>query len=183
MKKLLITLLCATIIAPCALAKTECLYKKVAPISIIYTTCPTAKQYQELRDEVRKERLAISNALQLTDQQAETRDKLVKQNSQILEEKFYNFHLENRDLILLKKENASKQVIQEQEQKIETLKSEIDKIVAQENKEYKKLLNRDQRAKLRMIRKLQRKSYSANKHQKDYKKLNPKMREFAPKRV
>ena len=182
MKKIFLILFCLLSVVPQVSAKQQCKYRKIAPISVIATE-NYDKSFRELRDEMKKERLAISNALQLTDEQARLRDELVKNNSQILNEKFYNLYLEKKDLKLLKFENASAQVIKEKENNVKIICDEIGDIIKQENKDYKKILDHQQRSKLRMIEKLQRKTLKDSKKQKDYKKYNPKMREFAPKKV
>ena len=80
---------------------------------------------------------------------------------------------------VLKSENAPKKQIEAQQNKINCIKKEIKDIVEQENKEFNKILDREQRAKLRMIQKLQRKAMKESSKQKNYYKSNPKMRPFA----
>lgn len=181
MKKLIIILSCIVLSVNSTQAKENFKYRKMAPISAIQSQNYN-KPYLEMRDEMRKERWAISNALQLTDEQAKLRDELVKNTSQVLNEKFYNLYLEKTNLKLLKYENASEKVIKAQEDKVEDLYNEIGDIIKQENKDYKKILDHPQRSKLRMIEKLQRKTLKDSKKQKNYKKYNPKIREFAPKK-
>lgn len=135
--------------------------------------------YKNFADQVRKERSAVSNALQLTEEQAKCRVELIRENSVVLEEKFRKLYDENLKLKALKAENASKEVIREQEKNINCVKKEINAVVDKENKDFKKILDRQQRSKLSMIQKLQRKSIKAARHPKNYYKSNPKMRPFA----
>ena len=130
-------------------------------------------------DQVKKERAAVSNALGLTEEQAKCRVEMTRKNTVVLQEKFRTLYDENYKLKVLKAENAAKNAIKAQEDKINCIKKEIKAIVEQENKEFNKILDRDQRAKLRMIQKLQRKAMKESAKQKNYYKSNPKMRPFA----
>ena len=79
----------------------------------------------------------------------------------------------------MKAEKAAKNAIKVQQEKVNCIKKEIKAIVEQENKEFKKILDHQQRSKLRMIQKLQRKAMKEASKQKNYYKSNPKMRPFA----
>ena len=136
------------------------------------------KFYKNFADEVKKERSAVSNALQLTKEQAKCRVEITRKHSAELDEKFHTLYDENLKLKALKAEKATKSAIKAQEKNINCVKKEIKKIVEEENSEFKKILDREQRAKLRMIQKLERKAMKCT--QKDYYKSNPKMRQFAP---
>lgn len=130
-------------------------------------------------DQVKKERAAVSNALGLSEEQAKCRVEMTRKNTVILQEKFRILYDENYNLKVLKSENAPKKQIEAQQNKINCIKKEIKDIVEQENKEFNKILDREQRAKLRMIQKLQRKAMKESSKQKNYYKSNPKMRPFA----
>ena len=130
-------------------------------------------------DQVKKERAAVSNALGLTEEQAKFRVEMTRKNTVVLEEKFRTLYDENYKLKKLKAEKAAKNAIKAQEDKVNCIKREIKAIVEEENKEFNKILDRQQRAKLRMIQKLQRKAMKESAKQKNYYKSNPKMRPFA----
>ncbi len=130
-------------------------------------------------DQVKKERAAVSNALGLSEEQAKCRVEMTRKNTVILQEKFRILYDENYNLKVLKAENADKNAIKAQQDKINCIKKEIKAIVEQENKDFNKILDREQRAKLRMIQKLQRKAMKDSSKQKNYYKSNPKMRPFA----
>lgn len=130
-------------------------------------------------DQVRKERAAVSNALGLTEEQAKCRVEMTRKTTAVLEEKFRVLYEENYKLKMLKLEKATKNEIEIQQNKVNCIKKEIKAIVEQENKEFNKILDRQQRAKLRMIQKLQRKAVKESSKQKNYYKSNPKMRPFA----
>lgn len=130
-------------------------------------------------DQVKKERAAVSNALGLTEEQAKVRVEMTRKNTVVLEEKFRTLYEENYKLKVLKAEKAAKNAIKVQQEKVNCIKKEIKAIVEQENKEFKKILDHQQRSKLRMIQKLQRKAMKEASKQKNYYKSNPKMRPFA----
>lgn len=130
-------------------------------------------------DQVRKERAAVSNALGLSEEQVKIRVELTRKNSAVLEEKFRILYDENYKLKVLKAEKASKNDIKAQQEKVNNIKKEIKAIVEEENKEFNKILDRQQRSKLRMIQKLQRKAMKESGKEKNYYKSNPKMRPFA----
>lgn len=130
-------------------------------------------------DQVRKERAAVSNALGLSEEQVKIRVELTRKNSAVLEEKFRILYDENYKLKVLKAEKASKNDIKAQQEKVNNIKKEIKAVVEEENKEFNKILDRQQRSKLRMIQKLQRKAMKESGKEKNYYKSNPKMRPFA----
>ena len=130
--------------------------------------------------QLKKERAAVSNALQLSDEQSKSRYELTKRTNSQLSEKFEELNQETLKLNILKSDSNDDKCIKKQEQTVSKLKKEINSIVDKENKEFKKILNHEQRSKLRLIQKLQRKAAKSSKHPKDYYKSNPKMRKFAP---
>lgn len=138
------------------------------------------KYCKDYTEKIKQERATISNALQLSEEQSKKMYELTQKTNTALNEKFYSLKQETVKLNLLRAENKNPEDIKSQEKVISQLKKEIDNIVQDENKAFKKILNHEQRSKLRLINKLQRKSEQAKKHQKDYYKSNPKMRKFAP---
>ncbi len=137
------------------------------------------QSYRSFAEQIKKERSAISNALGLTEDQMRCRIDIIRKNSMILEEKFRSLYNENCKLTSLEAQNADKKEIKAQQEQIECIKDEIKKIIDEENEEFVKVLDRQQRAKLRMIQKLEHKAVKDRKKQKDYYKSNPKMRPFA----
>ena len=131
---------------------------------------------QSFAEQIQKERAAVANALQLTDEQAKCHMNIVRKNQAVLNEKYRTLYDENLKLKTMKAEKVSKSSINSQIKKINSIKKEIKDIVESENKQIKKILDRDQRAKLRMIQKLERNSM--NECPKDYHKRNPKLRHF-----
>ncbi len=137
------------------------------------------QSYRSFAEQIKKERAAISNALGLTEDQMKCRIDILRKNSMILEEKFRALYNENCKLNNLKAQNASKKEIKAQEEKIDSVKDEIEVIIKEENEEFVKVLDRQQRSKLSMIQKLERSAAKDRQKPKDYYKSNPKMRPFA----
>lgn len=174
MKNLILILLCLAICSGNAFAECNCKTKCNCQNNI-QKTC----SYKYLAEQIKKERLTISNALLLTDEQAKCRIELMRKNSAAIDEKVHQLYEANRQLKVLEATNASSNTINEQKENIKCVKKQIDEIIQEENQEFKKILDREQRAKLRMIQKLERKAVKECQNPKDYYKSNPKMRPFA----
>lgn len=184
MRKSLLILLAAclfsssTVMAECN-CKPACVCQKASVV-----LDDDLKFYKNFADQVKKERSAISNALQLSEEQAKCRVELIRENSAVLEEKFRTLYEENIKLKTLKAQNASREAIKAQQKNVNCVKKEIKAVIDKENKDFKKILDHEQRSKLNMILKLERKSVKSCQNPKNYYKSNPKMRPFAmPKKM
>ena len=178
-KSLFVILFCLVLTTTSAVAKCnctptcDCVAKKVINDDL--------KFYKNYAESVKKERAAVVNALQLTEEQVQKRNELMYENSILLEENYKKLYRETLKLNNLKTQKANSKEISSQEKNITCLKKEINSIVKNENKQFKKILDRDQRAKLKTIQKLQNKSIKDLNNPKDYYKSNPKMRPFGQK--
>ena len=133
-------------------------------------------------EQMRKERAAVANALLLSDEQAKQRVEIVTKNAPVMDEKFRNLTQKSRELKELSEQNAPKSDLQKKQKEINIIKKDIKKAIARENKEFEEILGHEQRSKLHMIQKLQRKSMKQKPV--NYYKKNPKMREFGvPKKI
>ena len=142
-------------------------------------TCPQkSKLYRDFVNNIKRERATVYNALNLTDEQVEIREKTVKENAPVYEEKFERLMKESFRLKSLKDANASDKDIRKQEKVVKNIKKEIQDTLDKENKDFKKCLTREQRSKYAMIKKLERKDYKESCHKKDLYKNNPQMRYF-----
>ena len=131
-------------------------------------------------DQLIKEKYSVANALQLTDEQMQQKEKILEESAIQLQKKMNELTQANLKLQTLKGSDASINEIQAQEKVISNLKNDILSIVDDENEKFKQILDRDQKAKLRMIQKLEKNSIKSYERQKKYRQNNPKMREFAP---
>ncbi len=178
-KNLFIILSCLLLTTTSAVAKCNCapacncVSKKVVNDDL--------KFYKNYAESVKKERATVVNALQLTDEQVQKRNELMCENTILLENNYKKLYQETLKLNNLKAQKANLKEISAQEKNVTCIKKEINTIVKNENKQFKKILDRQQRSKLRMIQKLQCKSIKDLDNKKDYYKSNPKMRPFGQK--
>ena len=125
------------------------MYKKLLALFICFTinlTCAFAlddglKFDKSYAQQVQKERAAISNALILSPEQTECKNQIARKYSKLLDEKFDALSEANIELKLLKAKNVSCDEINAQEKTINSLKKDINDLIAQENKEFKKILD------------------------------------------
>lgn len=177
MKKLFALFICILLASTTAIAKCEKTAVKCASCEVEKAQNCSTRAYAE---QIKKERATVYNALQLSDEQsAKYTDITLKANKE-LDEKYGLLDVANLELMILKSGETNSDAIKAQEKKIKQIKKDIKNIVENEEKELRKMLNHEQRVKLRMIKKLKRKDIKKLKHKKNYYKRNPKMREFAP---
>ncbi len=137
-----------------------------------------AKRYQGYVHKIQRERATVYNALDLTDEQIKLREDILKENTPIYERKFAELTKESYKVKALKAAGASDKEINRQEKVVKNVKKDIEKLLNEENKLYKKSLTREQRSKYAMIKKLEEKDYKEASNEKDLYKSNPKMRPF-----
>lgn len=190
-KKLLLISICIILSSQAILAK-DC-NKNGCPVSTENTavSCPPchitkakldcpqmARQYKLFVNKIKRERATVYNALNLTDEQIKSREELVQKNTPFYEEKFEQLMKESFRLKALKDASATSKEINNQEKTVKNIKKDIENALEKENKEFRKCLNREQRSKYSMIKKLERKDYKESCRQKDLYKKNPQMRPF-----
>lgn len=179
MRNLLIILFCCILTTTSAFAKCNC--KPTCNCVSKKVVNDEMKFYKNYAESVKKERAAVLNALQLTEEQAQCRNELMYENTIRLQENYKKLYKETKKLNTLKAQKATLKEINSQEKIVNCIKKDTKTIINKENKQFKKILDREQRAKLRMIQKLQRKTIKDSGNQKDYYKSNPKMRTFGQK--
>lgn len=141
--------------------------------------CPQeVMKYKHFITDVKQTRATVYNALNLTDEQIEKKEELLKENTPVYEEKFDNLLKETFTLKALKEAKADERDISNQKKVIKKLKKDIDNTLEKENKEFEKILNHQQRSKYSMIKKLERRDFRREESKKDYYKSNPQMRPF-----
>lgn len=137
-----------------------------------------AMRYKKFVEYVQQERAVIYNALNLTEEQVQFREFLLLQNNPLYKEKLNEFVKQSYKLQALKKIDACEFEIFKQKRVVQKIRNEIEKLLNEENKCFKKVLNHEQNSKYSMIRKLERRDFRRALHQKDYYKSNPEMRPF-----
>jgi len=190
MKKKLLLTLCVLFTATCinamaACPVTGCDSAKPAQVCKCQDTCKcmkkcdkdiAAKRCKRFVKRVQMSRATIYNSLNLTEEQMKTREEILAKNTKTYEEKFANLFSETSKLKTLKAAGACEKEICAQKKVVKNIKNDIQALVDKENKEFKKCLTREQRAKFNTIKKLEKQS--ASKHKPDYHKMNPKMSIF-----
>ena len=141
-----------------------------------------AYRYQGYVRHIQKERATVYNALNLTDDQIKLREDMLRENTPIYDKKFKELTKESFKVKALKGAGASDKEIARQKKIVKNTKKDIEKLLNEENKLFKKSLTREQRSKYSMIKKLEEKDYKEAAHQKDYYKSNPQMRPFGDPR-
>lgn len=167
LRKILLIIICIILVCPKVFAQGCAL------------ECPEiAKKYKIYMNRIQNERAVIYNALNLCDEQIKKREELICKNNPRYEKKFEELIRESYKIKALKCANACEADILKQKRKVNKIKKEIQSIVNEENKVFKKCLTGEQRTKFVMIKKLERNDLKKAAHKKDYYKSNPKMRRF-----
>lgn len=137
-----------------------------------------AIRYKKYMKNIQQERATVYNALNLTDEQIKLREDMINKNTPLYDAKFDELIKESYKVKALKQADASDREIQKQKKVVRNVKKDIENLVTKENKQFKKSLNHDQRAKYAMIKKLEKNDFKNAAHQKDYYKSNPQMKPF-----
>ena len=128
-------------------------------------------QYKQSVMQEKRQRVTIYNALNLTQEQIEKKESLLTDNDCLLQEKFDDLFNQTYRMNTLKDSNATESEITAQKKVINCIKKDIKTITQKEDKQFKKILTRDQRAKYSMIKHLER--LDEKRENKDYYKSNP----------
>ena len=139
----------------------------------------SALRYQKYIARIERNRAAVYNALNLTQEQIKTREDLIRENNPIYDCKFEELIKESSRLKALKLAGASQRELNRQKRVVKCIKNNIDDLLDKENNAFKKCLTKEQRSKYTMIKKLERDDYKKSfKHKQDYYKSNPQMHFF-----
>lgn len=137
-----------------------------------------ALEYKRFINKMQNESAVIYNALNLTDEQVQIREDLIKEDTPIYEQKFEVLMKESFKLKALEEANASETEIVKQKRIVNKAKKDIEKFFNKENRKFQKSLTSLQRAKFREIQHLEKHDFKKEARQKDYYKSNPQMRPF-----
>ena len=130
-------------------------------------------QYKKLVMQEKKDRATVYNALNLTPEQIEKKENLLCENNDKLEDMFSQLVTESYKLSLMEQVNAPNCEILKQKKIVNNLKNDINCITKKEDKQFKKILNHNQKSKYAMIKKLEKRDSKRDCRQKDYYKSNP----------
>ncbi len=143
----------------------------------IYSTDFT-NQYQNYTIQKQRFNAINYNALQLTPGQIDKYEDITECNANSYKEKLSEIIQETKKYQTMRKNNCSFKEIINQRKYIKNLYKDLSKLSHQENRELKKIFNREQRRNYNMIKHLERHDLKKDLHPKDYYKLNPKMSKF-----
>lgn len=169
---------CSCGIKDCNCKEKPCTCQKGCVRGFEYGAPQAAIRYKGYIMRVQHDRATVYNALNLTDDQIKLREDIIKENNPLYEQKFDELIKESFKLKALKSAGASETELNRQRRVVKCIKKDIQCLIDQENKVFKKSLTREQRSKYAMIKKLERKDFKNACHQKDYYKANPQMRLF-----
>lgn len=137
-----------------------------------------ANRYRRFIMDIQAERAVVYNALNLNLEQIEYRECLREETSGQLNLLFEKLVNESIRLKAMKYANACVEDIACQKRLVKNIQKEIKSVVDNENKKFKKCLNREQRSKFSMIKRLERRDYKKEYSKKDYLKSNPQLKVF-----
>lgn len=137
-----------------------------------------ALKYKKYIQHLEQERATVYNALNLTDEQIQIKENLIKENAPLYEQKFDSLIKESFKLKALRCANASEKELLQQRKVIKKIKKDIEDLLEKENKSFSKSLTRQQKSKYSMIKRLERLDYKRDAKRKDYYKSNPQMVPF-----
>ena len=113
-KFLLIILFCSILTSSSAFAKCNC----TPSCQCVKVVNDEMKFYKNYAEQVKKERATVSNALQLTEEQVQCKNELMRENTVLLQENYKKLYDETLRLNNLKDQKACHQEIKLQEKKV-----------------------------------------------------------------
>ena len=165
MKKLLFTIVFLLITCPVFAQCDKC------------NTC-TSPKCMDLKKSMHNERATLYNVLNLSDDQQKCKDTIDKNYNKEVSKYFEKYEQEDFVLNNLKKHNAGKSAIKQQEKLVNKIEKDIKNLRKKYDKEFKSILNSEQKSKFNTISKMENKTESYCKNQKAYTKRDPKYRKF-----
>ncbi len=142
-------------------------------------SCPEEiKSYREYIDWIQAERAIVYNALNLSDEQIEIYEQMMKESVPCYENEYNKLLKECYKLKAMQTAKANECDILRQKRVVQRLKNSLEKSFEKSTKSFRKCLTMQQRAKYSMIKKLAHDDVKKASHKKDYYKKNPQMRPF-----
>ena len=142
--------------------------------------CDTNKCTQ-LMDFMYDRRATMYNVLNLSPDQQKCKDTMDKKYLQEVGDKFEQYEQEKFVLSNMKKHNASDSSIKKQEKIVKNLQNYMEGLNDKYEKEFKSVLDSEQKSKLSTIKRMEKKELKYCRHNKVYYKRDPKLRPFGEK--
>ena len=127
------------------------------------------------------ERATLYNVLNLSNDQQKCKDIIDKKRYEELGKQFQEYEKEKYVLDKMCNHNASEAAVKKQEKVVKNIEKEMQKIGKKYDKEFKSVLNSEQKSKYNTIRKMERKEVKYCMKNKAFYKRDPKLRPFGEK--
>ena len=154
------------------------------PITIDNTTsCSCNKQTKciDLMTSMYNKHATLYNVLNLSNDQQKCKDIIDKKRYEELGKQFQEYEKEKYVLDKMCNHNASEAAVKKQEKVVKNIEKEMQKIGKKYDKEFKSVLNSEQKSKYNTIRKMERKEVKYCMKNKAFYKRDPKLRPFGEK--
>ncbi len=135
----------------------------------------------DLMTSMYNERATLYNVLNLSNDQQKCKDVIDKKRYEELGVQFRQYEQEKYVLDNMCKHNASEQAIKKQEKVVKNIEKCMKKIGEKYDKEFKSILNSEQKAKYNSVRKMEKKEIKYCLKNKAFYKRDPKLRPFGEK--
>ena len=145
--------------------------------------CGCSKQTKciDLMTSMYNERATLYNVLNLSNDQQKCKDFIDKKRYEELGVQFRQYEQEKYVLDNMCKHNASEQAIKKQEKVVKNIEKCMKEIGEKYDKEFKSILNSEQKAKYNSVRKMEKKEIKYCLKNKAFYKRDPKLRPFGEK--
>lgn len=151
--------------------------------NMVYADCGCANQTKclDLMTSMYNERAALYNVLNLSADQQKCKDVIDAQRYDELKAQFRKYEQEKFVLTRLNEHEVSKNSIKKQEKVVKDLEKCMQKTSEKYDKEFKSILNSEQKAKLKTIRKMEKSTIKYCQKNKAFYKKDPNLRPFGVK--
>ena len=145
--------------------------------------CGCSKQTKclDLMTSMYNERATLYNVLNLSNDQQKCKDVIDKKRYEELGKQFQEYEKEKYVLDKMCNHNASEAAVKKQEKVVKNIEKEMQKIGKKYDKEFKSVLNSEQKSKYNTVRKMERKEVKYFMKNKAFYKRDPKLRPFGEK--
>lgn len=150
-------------------------------ITLAECDCHGSAKCLDLLTSMYNERATLYNVLNLSSDQQKCKDVIDKKRYDELGTQFRQLEQEKYVLSSMCEHQASPQAIKKQEAVVKNIEKNMKKTGDKYDKEFKSVLNSEQRSKLRSIRKMQKKEIRYCQHNKAFYKKDPNLRTFGEK--
>ena len=159
---------------------------QAATISVTHDNkqaCECNKQTKclDLMTSMYNERATLYNVLNLSNDQQKCKDVIDKKRNTELQKEFQEYEKEKYVLDNMCKHNASELALKKQEKVVKNIEKNLQIINKKYDKEFKSILNSEQKSKYNSVRKMEKKEINYCLKNKAFYKRDPKLRPFGEK--